>query len=224
MIVTPEFIFLRVPKNASSSLATFLYKSYHSKEIKATPIGDGGVPSTNIPSKLITDYKGYRYIHLRLQDLINENIVTEDEARSKKVITVIREPFDRQLSLYFFKAKNQRIKPTPDDFRKKFYNGYCEGDANNVFTQRNYSTINNEDVGEHWLYENLNKHIEEFTSKYPPRNKVQLPSYKRSNRGDKQKLIDEYYDEHTKQMVLEYYKEDFELYERLKNADKHSTT
>lgn len=221
MVICKEkkFIFLRVPKNASTSLATFFVKGYCGTDDIYTGIGDSSVARHNIPDIVYRKYReGYRIIHLTLNEILQNKLIDESFARKCKLIGVLREPFDRQLSLYFFKKKNKRTNP--EEFRKMFRNGYCEGDLNNKILQSDYLKIGDQSVGEWWIYEKLNEHLSEFQKHYPADNNIELPQYKSSFRKtvDKQALIDEYYDDETKQAVAEYYAADIDLYKRLKSV------
>lgn len=92
-----NFNFLRIPKNASSSLSEFFIRNFCSKEDIFTEVNDCGIPSHNVPQELIRKYAHkYRFIHLTLQELINNNMLTEEKARSMQNIGVIRNPYERQ--------------------------------------------------------------------------------------------------------------------------------
>lgn len=214
-----KFIFLRVPKNASTSLATFFVKGYCDKDDIYSGIGDSSVSRQNIPDSIHTKYrKGYRIIHLTLNELIQNQLIDESFARDCRIIGVIRDPFDRQLSLYSFKNRGKGNN-SPEDFRRMFRNGYCDDDLNNRIPQSDYLKIGDESVGEWWLYDDLNEHLKTFQAKYPMTRTIDLPHYKSSFRKnvDKQEQIDYYYNDEVKNAVREYYAEDFKIIERLKN-------
>lgn len=215
-----KFIFLRVPKNASTSLATFFVKGYCGKNDIYSGIGDSRIKRHNFPDAVHSKFReGYRVIHMTLNEIIDNQVIDESFARQCKIIGVIRDPFDRQLSLFFFKNRGKG-KNSPENFRRSIQNGYVEGDLNNQILQSDYLKIGNESVGEWWLYDNLNEHLAEFQSQYPLSKNVELPHYKSSFRKNinKQEQIDYYYNEETKQAVREYYAKDFELIERLKSG------
>ena len=212
-----KFVFIRIPKNASTSLATFFIRSYCDKDDIYTAVGDANIHSRNVSQNLINKYRyKYRFIHLSLQELVDNDVIDEPFLRDKKVIGCIREPLDRQLSLYFFLRRGN--KTSPEDFREMFSRGYCAGDPSNEIPQSEYTTLNGIDYGEHWLYDNLKDHLNDFIKDH--QSVVRLQNYKSSlrNRMDKEKLIDEYYDQKTLDAVKRYYEKDFELYEELKNG------
>ena len=103
-----NFIFLRVPKNASSSLAEFFVRNCCDSSDQYTAVNDCGILNQNIPSQVLSIYRHQsRFIHLTLDELVSNDIVTLDKAKSMTKIMVLRNPFDRQLSLYFFLCKQQ---------------------------------------------------------------------------------------------------------------------
>lgn len=214
MVINFNHIFVRIPKNASTSLATFFVKNYADENSKYTLINDSGTPNKGIPQRVLTKYiAGYRFIHLTLNEIVSEGIITEQQARTRKVIGVIRDPLDRQLSLYFFLKKGPGYV---NEFREMFSEG-CGTDRNNKILQSDYLKIGNETVGEYWAYPNIDNHLKQFVAEHPIKLKTQLPNYKSSLRKnqDKQQLIDKYYDQKTIDAVRKYYEPDFELYEEL---------
>jgi hypothetical protein len=84
--------------------------------------------------------------------------------------------------------------------------------------QTEYPKLNGEDLGTWWLYENLNTHIQEFrTAKNKPiRNP--LKKHKSSWKPKDSALIDEYYDQATRDAVQRYFEADFEKYNELKGT------
>lgn len=215
-----NFLFLRIPKNASTSLATFFIKSYCGPDDIYTAVGDSGIKTQNIRPQVIEKYKtGYRFIHLTLQEILDNQILTYEELHQKKIIGVLRDPFDRQLSLYFFLMRNNKSGVSPANFREMFSRGFCAGDPNNTIFQSDYLELNNITAGEYWLYENLDAHLSRFIYDNMPKKVITLPHYKAHLRKnlDRDRLIDEYYDIKTKQAVANYFRRDIELYETLKN-------
>lgn len=218
-----NFMFIRIPKNASTSLASFFVKGYCDSNDKYTKIGDAGINNHNIPKTVLDKYKkGYRFIHLTLNEIINEDLISEESARSKRIIGCIREPFDRQLSLYFFLNRG-KDKATPEHFRECFQSGYHATDENNKILQSDYLKIGDESVGEYWAYEYLSDHINTFIEENQPKSLVSLPKYKSHHRSilDKDKLLDEYYDQKTRDAVMKYYDKDFELYMETISNEKY---
>jgi hypothetical protein len=211
-----DFIFLRVPKNASSSLAEFFVRNCCDSNDQYTAVNDCGINNNNIPPAVLSKYRHQsRFIHLTLNELVSNDIITRDKAISMNKIIVLRNPFDRQLSLYFFLCKQQRKQPTPEHFRKVFSNGAHESDTNNAFRQLDYLKLDRQIQAkiEIWNYENLAEELERFSSKHNIKHTIKNhKSGKRPNKPMKD-LVDEYYDQQTKAAVLKYYSEDFEALE-----------
>ena len=221
MIYCPEynFNFLRVPKNASSSVADFLISNYalNHKTSIWTEVNDAGIPDYKFPVEVHQKYfKKYRWIHMTLGELVRHNVISEEKARAHDNITIIRNPYDRQLSLYFFLKRGQT--KSVEEFRSIMSEGYYSTDPNNKILQTEYPKLNGEDLGTWWLYENLNTHIQEFrTAKNKPiRNPMK--KHKSSWKPKDPALIDEYYDQATKDAVQRYFEADFEKYNELKGT------
>lgn len=208
-----NFIYIRVPKNASTSLATFFVKNYCNVNDKWTAVGDSGLKTNNISSDVVSKHrKQYRFIHLTLNEIIQEGIVTEEDARSKRVIGVIRNPLERQLSLYFFLNRQSAGTATVSQFRSIMQKGFYESDGSNHILQTDYLKIGDESVGEFWKYDQLDDHIQEFVQQhYKPA--YPISSYKSNFKPKDKDLINEYYDAATRKAVEEYFAQDFEVYE-----------
>ena len=208
-----NFIFLRLPKNASTSVAAYFVKNACDNNDVWTRINDAGVGDHNISPSVIAKHKhDYHFIHMTLNEIVHENIITLDQARSMDVINIIRDPFERQLSLYFWKQRGNR---SPEDFRKQFKNGYHANDISNKITQYDYGCVAGEHVAKCWLYDDIERHLQQFCSDRNLPN-PSLNTYK-STISDKKDMS--YYDEETYAAVAEYYAKDIELYNRLKNEN-----
>jgi hypothetical protein len=205
-----NFIFLRVPKNASSSLAEYFVRNKCNKEIDMwTSVNDCGIKENKVPKDVIKKYAyHYRHIHLTLQELVDNALITPTEASDMTKIVVMRNPLHRQLSLFFFLCRNQKRNNTPEEFRKMFANGKHESDTNNVYTQTEYAKLDGviADNVDFWKYEDIGLKISD-----------KLSTFKSNTRPKKDidKLVVEYYDDATRQAVLDYYAEDMKIYESL---------
>lgn len=219
---THKFIFLRIPKNASTSLAAFFVKNFCGKEDIYTYIGNAQVGSHNIDPLVVQKYKkDHRIIHMTLNEIVNEGVITPEEARESEVIGVMRNPLERQLSLFFFLSKEFKLNDTSvGAFREQFKNGCHASDPNNAIRQADYLKLGDELVGNFWLYEDINTNLDEFVAEKNIKIQDPLRNYKsnyRSRRDDA--LIDEYYDDYTRQAVEDYYAEDMKIYRELKGED-----
>lgn len=209
-----NFIFLRIPKNASTSLAAWFVSNCCDSTDRYTQINDANVKTRNISEDVLKKHKDkYHFIHMTLQELINDNVISYDEAIKKDVIGVFRNPFHRQLSLFFFLSGDK----SPERFRNVFRNGCHESDISNKITQSNYIKINDQihDNVKIWNYENINYHLNNFKNIKNITEKYELNTYKSNKRPvNLLELEETYYDQRTREAVREYYKEDFELLEK----------
>jgi hypothetical protein len=204
---TKNFIFLSVPKNASSSLTTYFASLCDPKVDKWTFLPDAGKQQNNVSKYIKLKYPKFRYLHLTLQEILEEEFITLEQAHQMKKIAVIRNPIHRQLSLYFWICKTESKKISVESFRKEFKNGRHEKNVNDVYTQSDYLKIDNQ------IAPNVNFiKYEELEKKYP-----NIPRYKSGIRPniDINELADLYYDETTKKAVLDYFEEDMRLYSTL---------
>ena len=205
-----NFIFLRVPKNASSSLAEYFVRNKCNKETDMwTMVNDCGIRENKIPKDVVRKYAHqYRHIHLTLQELVDNELITSTEANDMKKIVVIRNPLHRQLSLFFFLCRNKKRDNSVSEFRKVFSSGKHESDSNNVYTQTEYAKLDGviADNVEFWKYEDIGKKITN-----------QLSTFKSNTRPKKDidELVAEYYNDATRKAVLDYYAEDMKIYESL---------
>lgn len=207
-----NFTFVRIPKNASSSLSHFFVKNCCNGRDIYTEVNDAGITNNNIPHNIILRYKNqYRFIHLTLQEIVDNGIISRSDAMKNTNIGVIRNPFERQLSLYFF--LNRRTKNnSPEEFREHFKNGYHFKDGSNHILQTNYLRLDGSDLGEWWDYENLDSHINSFIKKKSIKVNTDLQKFKGSIKPKDNKIFDQYYDGKTMDAVRKYYEKDFEKY------------
>ena len=210
-----NFNFLRIPKNASSSLSEFFVRNYCNKTDIFTEVNDCGIPSHNVPQELIRKYSGqYRFIHLTLQELIDNNMLTREKAHSMQNIGVLRNPYERQLSLYFFLKRGQ--PKDINEFREIMKDGCYATDPSNKILQTDYVSIDGEDVADWWIYENINDKLTEFVkSKGVWRNEL-LKNHKGTYTPKDPEIMNKFYDQKTRDAVRKYYEKDFEKYESLK--------
>lgn len=219
---THNFIFLRIPKNASTSLAAFFVKNFCTNDDIYTYIGNAQVGSNNIDPRVVQRYKqDHRIIHMTLNEIVDESVIDPDFVMESDVIGVMRNPLERQLSLFFFLSKEFKLNNTSvAEFRKQFKNGCHASDPNNAITQSEYLKLGDDMVGSFWLYENVADELNKFVTEKGVKINDPLRNYKsnyRNRRDDA--LIDEYYDEATRRAVEDYYAEDMEIYRRLKGED-----
>lgn len=216
-----NFLFTRIPKNASSSLAAYFIQNYCDKSDIYTAVNDSNIKNNNVPSHVLIKHKQfYRFIHLTVQEIIDEGAISKEQAINMQKIAVIRCPLQRQLSLYFFL---KRSKPkSPEEFRELFSEGYHKLDGNSRIKQIDYLKIDGQIAPNtsFWLYDNLTNHLNKFKQEKGISETVALPNHKSKYKPKDQNLIDIYYDEKTRNAVINYYNEDYLMYESLYTQNK----
>ncbi len=214
-----NFIFLRVPKNASSSLAEYFVRNFCNTNDAYTAVNDCGILTHNVSKQVIRKHnKQTHYIHMTLQELIDDQIITEEKAQSMKKIIVLRNPIHRQISLYFFLCRLKRTNPSPQDFRDKFKNGCHESDSNNAIRQMDYVKINGVQAKniELWDYNNIDQKLYDMSIGRKINTKLSKHKSDRRPKVDIEELVNEYYDDDTRKAVEIYYEEDIEFLNRIK--------
>lgn len=120
--------FVRIPKNASSSVMEFLYYNFvDPKEDKVSYIMDWKT-GESVVQELNTPH--IPHFHVDAQYLIDNEIVPENA----KFFAVMRNPFEKHLSFYTFKCRQAKemygMHYTPDrkEFKTYFTNGMMNGE------------------------------------------------------------------------------------------------
>lgn len=214
-----KFIFLRTPKTASSSLSEFFIRNIPDLTAVYTPVEDSdlhGTLNNNIISKYKKDFKFY---HFTLQDLIDENIITKDQALTYKSFAVLRNPVDRQKSFYYFykKWKDRRKPPSLHEYKLWTPNGSFKNEPNSAIRQVDFLTLDGNVVGEYWLYENINDELNKFMNQINLPIIHPLPNHKSDFRKNRNNEIE--FDDEVMDRLLKIFNEDFKLYNALKEKN-----
>ena len=213
-----KFVFLRTPKTASSSLSDFFVKNIDDPNAIYTPVDDTRNPGKNLPRDIFTKYDKFSWAHLQLQDVVDYGLLDKGELKNYKKIAVIRNPVDRQLSLYYhFKNKNElgckRHEPASLlEYRSVTQNGHFQ-EVNGAKKQADFLKYDNKIIGTYILYENLQEFLKQFMNDIGLIIKYPLPNHKSHARP---KVDDFKFELEDVKKIKEYFKEDFELYEKLK--------
>lgn len=218
MYISPkyQFIFLRTPKTASSSLSEFFIKNIPDPQAIYTPVEDSNLRGT-IHDSIINKYKrDFKFYHFTLDDMVRENIITEQQARTYKSFAVIRDPIDRQKSFYYFykKWKGKGKPASLDQYKSWAPNGTFTGEPNSAIRQTDFLSLKGEMIGTYWLYENLNAEVENFMRSINVPIVHALPNHKsnfRKNRSDEIK-----FDQESLQKIKKAFGKDFDVYNELK--------
>ena len=185
-----KLIFLRTPKTASSSLSEFFIKNIPDPDAIYTPVEDSNIPPT-LSNEVINKYKiNFAYYHFTLQDLVENGIITKQQALEYRSIAVVRDPIDRQKSFYYFYKKWKSVG-TPPSIEQ--YNAWTSskgsflGEPNSAILQSDILKLDGEIRGEYWLYENIANDLSHMMRELNLQVTHPLPNHKndfRTNRAN----------------------------------------
>ena len=193
--------FIRIPKNASTSLYNFFGPT--------NTIRDNVIPSEK---KIYKDF--FAPSHCRISDAVEH---LGDEILSLPTFSVIRNPYDRMVSMYFFAKKLNLSKVyghTADnflDFCRLFQKMSEDKGFFSSWSQKSFIQIGNETVGDVIRFENLNEDFNKFLIKndllgfFDQYNK----SLKKENQTSHERYKN-YYCLDSKNIVKKFWSEDIE--------------
>ena len=152
-----NLIFVRPPKTGGTSIEQFFVDNLPDPDAIYGP--DNHAERVGSMSESITEkyLEAHEYKHMTLQQIVDEGIVTEDQANQYDVVCVIRNPIDRQLSSYFHMKRHYFPgEVSLEDYRiisnrGQKLRGVPYSDRNQV----DYLKLNGNLVGEFWLFENM---------------------------------------------------------------------
>lgn len=228
-------VFIRVPKTGSEALAKFFIDNVLESGDKSTILLEREIikpkhkwQEYSIQFKI--EGNNYHKSHMTAQYAIDNNLVPMDA----KFIATIRDPIEKQLSLYLSNSrlksvkntnKKVRLKPSLfngsiETFREEIEKGFIEIEIRPHQNQFQYEFLKYKDayIGTWWCYDYISSHIEEFIKTYDIQVKVPLQKINQSIRTRKSKeFIDVYYTPELKKIVSEYHKKDLELYNTVRD-------
>jgi hypothetical protein len=156
--------------------------------------------------------------HVDVQFAIDELKIPIDS----KFVGVIRNPLEKQLSLYMFRIlKNiYGVKPSPEHFRSMLDNGeLIDNRPWQTQHQHTFLEYNGNGIGEWWLYDKIDDHLSEFMKEHDITERVSLQKLNASP-GTKKDLINVFYDADTKMQAAKAFAKDIEIYEKVKKRWK----
>lgn len=217
-----KLLFVRIPKNASTSLATFFIENCkpHDDDVHMAII-DSKIPMKNVPPEVIKKFSlNHEFIHLTLQQIVDNGVVSRNLVMDTDVYGVLRNPLERQVSLFLFLTRNNRPARTVDGFRDTFKDGCHPTDPSNRKLQTDFLTLDGVPMGKFLLYEKLTDHLDCIIKEKKIKIKKPLAKFKSQFRKrPMEELIDEYYDDATRDAVVSYYEADWIKYREMCNAD-----
>lgn len=214
-----KFLFLRTPKTASSSLSDFFIRNVDDPDAIYTEVEDSNLKGT-LDESIVSRYRPYAFYHFTLEQLIAEGVLTEEQALEYDCFALLRDPIDRAKSFYYFykKFRSPRTSPSLEEYKMWTNKGVFNNDPNSAIVQTDLLKLNGNQVGRYWLYENLEKELSNFMYHRKIRIDHPLPKHKTDTRKVRKDEIE--FDEASLNDIKQHFKNDFELYEELKNKPK----
>lgn len=209
-----KFVFLRTPKTASSSLSEFFIKNIPDPDAVYTPVEDTKIPGT-VAKGLVTKYRtNFRFYHWTIEDLVRERVLTEEQAKTYDVFSVLREPVDRQKSfLYFYGKWKAKGKPiTLEHYKEWAPDGYFKDEPNSAMLQTDFLKLKGKYVGDFWLYEDIFSNLILFLNKRGITPIEPLKQHKSNFRKDRENEI--VFDKESLNKMRAHFYNDFEMYNK----------
>jgi hypothetical protein len=210
-----KLIFLRSPKTASSSLSEFFIKNIPDPDAIYTPVEDSNIKGT-LSQDIINRYKThFKFYHFTLQDIIDNNIITKEQALSYRSICVIRDPVDRQKSFYYFykKWKQPGSQASIEQYNDWTPNGPFIGEPNSGILQSSFLKIDNKIAGEYWLYQNFHNDLSQLMRELDLSVTHMLPLHKTDFRKNRDNEIK--FNEFATDNLNKFFGSDVKLYNEL---------
>jgi hypothetical protein len=220
--------FLRIPKTGSQSLHLFLEKNVidFSNDVIARPIlqtFQDPYQDVKLKKESLNTLIKFETAHVTAQFVIDNGIATP----TTRFVGVIRNPYERQISNYLYRIRKEQFD-TPknseefiSNFRKVIKDGILSIETRHYLTMKQIDffryrgdLLDNINI---WILDNLKLHLNEFCNYNNIEIIYELPHINKSP-GNKRNLVDILYTTELKERVYEIYKEDFELYYKLKGT------
>lgn len=201
--------FIRIPKNASSSVMHFIYNNMCEDEDVISRMYEWN--EDKIEKIYYKNCPILPHSHVDAKYVIEEGIVPS----SAHFIGVVREPLERVLSLYLHRIRDGKygpILPTPNHFQSQFVDGVLLDKPQQNQPQHTFLPEN----GEFFLYDNLQHHLTDLCNRYGLEAKDPLIRLNKSP-GNTKQLIAHFFTPELIESIRHKYAKDFELYERLRS-------
>lgn len=213
-----KFLFLRTPKTASSSLSDFFIRNIDDPDAIYTEVEDSRLPGT-LDESVVSKYRPYAFYHFTLQQLVDEQVLTREQAEEYNCFALLRDPIDRAKSFYYFykKFRSPNTSPSIHEYKAWTNNGVFTHDRNSGILQTSLLKLRGKPVGRYWLYEDLEKELFDFMYGLQIEVKHPLPKHKTDTRKSKKTEIE--FDEQSLNEIKAHFKEDFDLYNKLKGNE-----
>jgi hypothetical protein len=203
--------FIRIPKNASSSVMDYIYSELCDETDRVSRAFEWD------------DSQYHKVYHVNMPPLPHSHVDARYAIEngiapaSANFYGIVRQPFERQLSLYLYRQLGGRYKTPPsiEEFRRKLVDGVLQDKPQQMQPQHTFLEYSEPIDANWWVLDNISEHLREFSNTYGGN----IHNFKHLNRspGQKNELVDLFYTPQLKQAVTRAYEKDFELYERTCN-------
>jgi len=196
-----KFIFIDITKNAGTAIIKSFMKEYPHNNYEGK---HHSIPNFTSP--------------INWPEAPTCTHITEQDIEQNTLFTVIRNPWDRMVSLYFWGIKSWYFdcKNFKDFIRRANNNDYKEYNQHRYRRQIEWISNENGDiiVKNILFFENLQRDFDAFIS-----SKIKIPNFKilkrntaKQRSGIERKHYTEYYDKETIEIVAEKYAKDIEYF------------
>lgn len=209
--------FIRIPKTASSSIMHFLYENLCDENDVVSRMYEWN--DDVVEKKYHLNCPVLPHSHIDARYAIENEIVPKTAA----FIGTIRDPIEKQLSLYLYRMTQGRygsMKPSPEHFRSLMKYGSVMDKPQQMQSQSSFLEYEKDTKKVWWLYDNIENHTRELCEQLNVEIRQPLLTLNKSP-GDTKKLIDVFYTQSIKDEVKEKYAEDWKIYEELKEKHLH---
>lgn len=199
-----NLVFVKIPKNASESFSYYFQKNASSEDVFT--LDNGFYQNIDTPHR--------EHSHMDASYILKHELATTDN----RFIGVIRNPYERLLSLYFYRVKQKRYDNgvSIKDFRNRAREGVI---LDHEWHMQHQSSFLNGVDGEYLCYDNLSTHAKILSRQYGFKSDM-LPKINKSvSITDTKNLVDIFYDDVTIKSVYKYWERDIELYDRIRSEE-----
>ena len=207
------FNFINVPKNASTSIRRFFIDNVVQPEDVFSDYYESEEETWSQNMEIVHASQS----HMDVTYAIENGLLDP----TQEIVGVVREPVERVLSLYLYRAKQSLIvSPSIQDFRNSVTaNGYFPDYPWQNQLQSSFLEYEGKEIGSWWLFDRISDHLETFAKVHTIQVREPLRFQNRSLRDQKTKdFVNTFYDAASLKAVHKYYEADIELYNRIKNA------
>lgn len=205
-----KIIFIHIPKCAGTSVERILQikdeKDFYTEKLTSNILAELALKNfTDEDYKICASKNKQHYTYKELSKILSEDIL-----KNFTKFSIVRNPYDRLVSEYYFREKSVKLHKNFEDFAKNvlklnrftrnwLYDGHLETQSSYLINEEN----NFNSIDKIFKFEKLNECAAFLTGVTGDKNMPHLR--KTSNR----KPYEEYYTQELKEIVYNFYKEDF---------------